>query len=417
MSPKRSGNSFRGPHLIRHPTVKRWVEFACGATIVVITVYCAYLGKLFSPHIDPNYFRDFGILSALARYVFEHGHYQIGAYFYPPSNAVYIHLVTLLGEETAFRLHLITQSVALMIVLVAWLRIIRLHERADPMRITLCAFLAALFYVGFELRMHNINMLCLGLVSAALWLRRRTWFSGLLFAMAIALKPYGSILILPWMFWNHEVRWGVVTAIWCIILMALMPIAWFGFEGTLRLYGEWLLSVRTTNHPDWILAHGFSLGRGIAELFDADLFAPSVKWVTRSLQLVWIVMVGAFFAPTLFRRSLPCGPTMASEVSVLLMAPLPLGGLQQIARNVVILVPLLVLSGKTFDRETPVFARTLFLLTLLLAAVLPRVVPVTNLQCIVTLGLCCLILLDLALAKRVDAVAVAVQQRNVQAPT
>ena len=42
--------------------------------------------------------------------VFEHGHYQVGAYFYPPSNAIYVHLVTLIGEETAFRLHLIAQT-------------------------------------------------------------------------------------------------------------------------------------------------------------------------------------------------------------------------------------------------------------------------------------------------------------------
>jgi hypothetical protein len=374
-------------------------EYICGMAIVVFAIYYPYLGKLFSPAIDPHRFRDFGILINLADWVVEHGRYPIGVYYNPPPNVIYMRLLTKIGAENAFRLHLVAQSTAFVFTLVAWSRIIGIDGRADRMRILLCACLAALFYVSFELQMHNMNMLCLGLVSVALWLRNCPWLSGALFAAAVAIKPYGSVLIVPYMLWSREFRWCLATAVWTIVVMAVLPIAYFGAETALGLYSEWLQSIAITANPEWVRVYGFSLQAGLAIVLGADFSEGHVKLLTHTTEAVWLVLLAWFFFPVLRRRVLPGGKILAAEVGALLIAPLPLGGLQQIARSVVFLVAALSIVNAVFERQTPRSWRVVLILILLAVAIVPRVVPLGQVQCVVTAALCILTLLGLAMTR------------------
>ena len=151
------------------------LEWVCGALIIAAAIYYPYLGRLFAPVIHSPQFRDLGILFQISDRLVASGHYEIGIDYYPPSNAILIHLFSKLGQETAFRVHLVLQSTAFVLTLTAWSHLIGLTKRRDRLRIAFCACLASLFYLRFELEMHNINMLCLGLVSVALWCRNRDY--------------------------------------------------------------------------------------------------------------------------------------------------------------------------------------------------------------------------------------------------
>lgn len=365
----------------------------------VPAVYFAYLGKLFSPAIDPAYFRDFGVLISFAEHVFQHGHYLVGVHYYPPPAAVYFRIFGAAGEEFAFRLHLIVQSAAYIVTVIAWANILGLDRQRHVIGVVAAALLASLFYVAFELQMHNVNMLSLALVSVSLWQRHRPWLAGAMIALTIAIKPYGSLLILLWMVWNREWRWCLASTFWTVILAVVVPVTVFGAEAAVRLYGEWVQSVATTAEGEWITAYGFSLRGGVAEALDLDASDTGIVWSARGFEVAWLIALALLFMPALTRSKPPGAETLAMEASVLLIAPLPLGGLQQIARSAVFLVPALVLASSVLDRRASWTARAVILTTFGAMTVGPRLLPIGQQHTVLTAVLCLSVLLSLALVR------------------
>lgn len=379
-------------------TVLEWV---CGALIAGAAIYYAYLGKLFAPAIPSPRFRDLGILFRISESQLAGGHYELDFNFYPPSTAILVHLFSKLGEETAFRVHLVLQSLSFILTLVAWSHVIGLTKRPDRWRIAFCTCLASLFYIRTELEMHNVNMLCLGLISVAVWCRNRPSVAGGSFALAAALKPYGGVLTLPWMLWHRQYRWSAACLIWSFLLLGLLPGVWFGPLNTARMYGEWLRTLATTNSPELIksFAGNNSLQVGIATLTGSNADSLTAVWLTRTADLVWLLLLILFFAPALRRNKLPPGPVMAAEFGALLMAPLPLGGFQQLARSVVFVVGLMVCVAAVFNEETSSRARLGLAIITSVIAVLPWCFPAAPVQHVVMFAVCILSLSGLASAR------------------
>jgi len=376
------------------------LEWVCGALIVAAAIYYPYLGRLFAPVIHSPQFRDLGILFQISDRLVASGHYEIGIDYYPPSNAILIHLFSKLGPETAFRVHLVLQSTAFVLTLAAWGHLIGLTKRRDRLRIAFCACLASLFYLRFELEMHNINMLCLGLVSVALWCRNRPWVAGGAFALAMALKPYGAVLVLPWMLWHRQYRWSAACLVWSFLLLGLLPAIWFGPLDAARIYGDWFRSLAITNDPEWIKRFGAnSLQGGIALLTGMNLGSSAAVWLMRAADLVWLLLLALFFAPALRRKVLPSGPIMAAELSAILIAPLPIGGVQQMSRAVVFVVAMMVCAAAIFDEKISSPARRGLAIITGVITVLPWCIPVTQVELVVMFAVCILSLTGLALAR------------------
>jgi hypothetical protein len=326
-------------------THQRFLEIAIGGCFVTYAFYVLTLGKLFAPPKSPDWYRDLGILWDLADYTVQHEAYPPG-YFFPPSNAILAHLYGLINRDLAFRLYLIVQVVAVAVAMWAWAHMIRLTTRPSRSLVMLTAFLAVFVYIRAELGIHNTNAMTFCLVSIALVSQGRRQFSAGCYTLSIAIKPYGSVFVLPWMAWNGYRDWTASALVWLLGFYIVLPVAWFGAFHTPDLYREWFFNVTAAASSDD--THQLSVQGGVAALAGAWP-AARVYWVSVALQAGWLGALIAFFVPTALRRGAPSAMAFACEAAAILLIFLPLGGLRQPGRSITVLASTLIIGSAVFD--------------------------------------------------------------------
>jgi len=305
-----------------------------------------------------------------------------------------------LGPETMFRLHLAVQGLALCFVVVAWQRHIAAAVPAARAAAALLAVAGASFYVGTELRMHNVNMTSLALVSAAVLGWRRTAPAGLLIGANLALKPYGAALLLPWMAWHGAWRWLAASLAAALLFFVALPVAWFGPATTIALYADWMRELAVVATPAAMRQNPLSLQAAVAAVMDRDLALPEVVAITRALGAAWLALVAAYLLMAARPRAMPAGERLAAQVGALLMTPLPLGPLQQPGRGAALLVAMLAIAHGVCDPARPRAARAAMAAIVAAVAVAPRLVPMGPLHAGLTLPVCALVLLALTILHR-----------------
>lgn len=382
----------------------RWLSVAIVGFFAWYGIYILMLGKLFSPSVAPQWYRDLGILWDLADYTVRSGHYLVGQYFFPPSNAILAHVYGLMDRDIAFRLYLVAGLAAVAVTIWGWSRFIGIAADPSLAPIILVAFLASHFYVAFELSMHNTNAVTLALVSLALTFQRRPIFSSGCYAFALAIKPYSSVLIVPWMAWRGNWRWVAGALGWLVLWFGVVPAIWFGVSTNVELYREWLASMFAiaANNGD---PNQLSIRAGLAALTHWDIADPRAAQLAIVLQAAWIVALAAFFLPTLMRRQAGSGVAAACEVAAILMIGLPLGDHQQPARAIVLLTATLLIAAAVFDDRNSRRRRVVLGAVLTAIGISTHVVPMGPLHFLLTLPVCLLALAGLAIARATPSAA------------
>ena len=375
----------------------RWLEAATIGFFVWYGIYVLMLGKFFATAVSPDWYRDLGILWFLADYTVQTGHYA-GLYFFPPSNAVLVHLYGLIDRDLAFRIFLFAEVAAVALTIWAWSRLIGIATQPNRALIVLTAFAAAHAYVDFELHMHNANALTLAMVSLALAFERSTIFSTGSYAFSLALKPYSSVLILPWMAWHGNGRWAGTALCWLVLWFGALPAIWFGMAESIQLYREWLASVFVAVASDD--PNQLSIWGGVAALGHAEISDPMVRMTALALQASWIAALLAFFWPSLRHRILRSGLPAACEFAAILLIGLPLGNHLQPARGVVLLAPMLVIASAVFDARQPPRLRAILGGILIAIGISSHAVPMGQVHALLTLPICMLSLIGLAIVRR-----------------
>ena len=376
---------------------RKTFEAAILASLAGFLVYELILGKLFSSRaLDPDWYRDIGIMMNGAQVLVE-AHRYAPAYLSPPPNAILLSLISRLGAATAFRLHLVLDAAAFAVTLACWASILGLRQKPERLLAIGAAVAASLYYLGWELRMHNINLLTLGLTSLVVVTQRRAGISGLLYGLDIGLKPYGATLLLPWLLWKRQYRWCLASGAGLLAIGFVLPALWFGVDETIRLYREWLQVLETAEGGSRL-----TLPAAIATLTGAAIDAPAVRLATRAAEAAWLAMLAAFFS-TRNRAAPAAGLPLAAEVAAMLIAPLPLG-FQQPARAAVLLVPMLVVATAAIDESRPLRTRYSLFLIMLFVGLMPWLVPFGPVQLILMPWFCIASLLGLFIAAgRVDS--------------
>ncbi|HUO11509.1 MAG TPA: glycosyltransferase 87 family protein [Caulobacteraceae bacterium] len=372
------------------------LELAVGAVFAVYVFYLLMLGKEFSPSVAPPWYRDLGILWDNADFVVGHRQYRSG-YFFPPSAYIIAHLFELLGPDLGFRLYLVLQVIAVGAALWAWARIIGLYRSANRSVVTLTTVIVCSFYIQTQLSMHNANAETFALVSLALAWRPRTQLSAGLYALSLAIKPYSSAFLLPWMVWCGYRGWVVSAVLWLLGFYLLLPVVWFGFHDTVALNLQWfgnLVAVSDSNDPGQL-----SVRAGLAALLGLPLANPAVHLGGLVLEAAWGVALAGFFWPTLTRRGAPTAMVGACEAAAILLIGLPLGSHQQPSRSLVLIAAALIITFAVSDARQPKRLRAI--LGLILAAIgLPVwLIPFSPLYFFMTLPICLLSLAGLAIVR------------------
>jgi AhpD family alkylhydroperoxidase len=143
------------------------------------------------------------------------GHpYRVPLYVYPPSALVIFAPLGAFGWEAARAVFLAVDTVALAIGAVIALRLAGVDRRSllAPM---ICAAIVLYYPVGFTLRLENVNGLVFAAECAAfLFAARRRWeLSGVMFGLALAVKPVLTPLLLVPLLWRQWRAAAIAVAV------------------------------------------------------------------------------------------------------------------------------------------------------------------------------------------------------------
>lgn len=204
-------------------------------------------------------------------------------------------------------------SAVLMVVLL-WLSLLAIPElKRPPVWLVVLTFLAMAKFYAHELVLGQVNLLFGVLVVLAIvWMRAgREIPAGLLLALAVVVKPY-AIIFAPWLATRRR-RAAFAAMAGGLLVLGLLPAARYGWDGNLRLLGDWWQTVTSTTAPNLLNPDNVSLTAMFTKWLGPDSPAPLLAALTGAilLALAGIVMAG--------RGRLPFPDTLEGALLLLLI--------------------------------------------------------------------------------------------------
>jgi hypothetical protein len=246
-------------------------------------------------------------LHAEPLYRAEDGHFQ---FKYLPAFAMLAAPIAMAPLEAAKAGWFVASAVLMLVLLWLSLRALPELHRPPPLLIVI-TFLAMAKFYAHELVLGQVNLLFAVLaVLGVVWLRRgRDASAGLLFALAVIVKPYGAIFA-PWLATRKD-RTAFGAMLVGLAVLLLLPAGRYGWQGNLHLLAEWWRTVASTTAPNLTNADNISLGAMFAKWLGQTGSASALAALTSGLLLA---MVGVVIAG---RGALPSTETL--EASLLLV--------------------------------------------------------------------------------------------------
>lgn len=270
-------------------------------------------------------------------------------------------------------------------VAVAWLSLESLHLTAHRWRwsLALAAYVSVIYFVQWDLRAGNANLVVLALllVSLRLGRRGRGAAAGALLSLAIALKLYG-IVLLPYLAFRRRWSWLASAAIGIVALFVVLPCAVLGpavaLDFTLSWWAHFSAPGAPLSLPDYYKPLERSLllcltAAGGPERSLAAWPEPLVVGIARGFQVAWVAAVAAQLARA--RTWSDSRRRWFADVAVLLLLPLPFSPTFQAHHAVVLLLTAFWMVAVAADPGEERRRRLLAVSTLVLAALLVKAVP------------------------------------------
>jgi glycosyl transferase family 87 len=185
-------------------------------------------------------------LAAQPLYRPEDGHFQ---FKYLPAFAVLSSPLALMPLPAAKALWF-SVSAILMVTLLGLSVIAIPQPRRAPALLVVLTFLAMAKFYAHELVLGQVNLLFGVIVTLGLVLLRwgRDARAGVLFALAVVVKPYALVLA-PWLATRRR-RLAFLVMAGGLVLAFVLPALRYGWKGNLDLHAEWLQTVRETSAPN-----------------------------------------------------------------------------------------------------------------------------------------------------------------------
>jgi hypothetical protein len=168
-------------------------------------------------------------------------------------------------------------------------------------------------FYAHELVLGQVNLLFAVLVVLAIvWLRGgRDAGAGLLFALALVVKPY-AVIFAPWLATRRN-RTALVTMMTGLLVLLLLPAAKYGWDGNLRLLGDWWQTVTSTTAPNLTNPDNVSLSAMFTRWLGPDSPARILAAVAGAILLLLTAVVIAG------RGNLPAPEALEGSLLLLLI--------------------------------------------------------------------------------------------------
>jgi hypothetical protein len=182
-----------------------------------------------------------------------------------------------------------------------------------PAVLVVVTFLAMAKFYAHELVLGQVNLLFAVIVVLAVVMMRRgaDAVAGLLLAIAVVAKPY-AVIFLPWVATRRN-RTAFAAMAAGLLVLLLLPAARYGWEGNIRLLGEWWQTVSSTTAGNLINPDNVSLTAMFTRWLGPDSGAPILAAATAGVLLLLAATVMAG------RGSLPVPDPLEASLLLLLI--------------------------------------------------------------------------------------------------
>jgi hypothetical protein len=271
--------------------------------------------------------------------------------------------------------------------------------------VAVAALVAADYFVLYDLRQQNINLVYVAMVVLALLPATPALLGGVLLALATTFKLY-SVVFLPWLLWRRRFVALAACVATLAVLWAVLPFAVFGGAAP-AIFADWLAELRKSNTLVIYQASAplITLRHFVVGLLGTPPFEAPVTTVLALLQAAWLAAVGAYFWATR-PAALPEPPRQAgADVAVLMMLPLPFSTILQPSHGVPTLLAFTIMIAAACDTHRPAAQRATLAGLVLMALVLRRAMQDWALRGGMAFAILCLCLAGLAIVvgRRVGA--------------
>jgi Glycosyltransferase family 87 len=327
------------------------------------------VGKLFFGEVRwPDSVVDYRILYEQSRKVVEEKEYAGHPIFpYPPSAVALLYGTAQLSFPLAAGLWLGITLVATAGTFALGTGSAGLSNCSCRWLLALVAFSLTEYFIQWDLRSQNCNMVyCFLLVAALAALRSDcTTLSGLLLAASIALKLY-PVLIVPYLWLVGRRRAFGATLVFLLVFFVLLPSALFGLDAIAPLYRSWFNQMRIITATSSQSDHPILIA--IPHFFARKLGPDSMlaTWVMGGLTVVWLGAVAmCLFAGRKERnderdkggKKDPGDLRFFADAGILALTPVVISPYLEAYHVVLAIVPILALMKLALDsRESAVIA-------------------------------------------------------------
>jgi hypothetical protein len=279
--------------------------------LAIVSLVAVFTTRVSRKMPDFDVYRTAGARALVAEplYRAEDGHFQ---FKYLPAFAIFAAPLAMVPAPAAKGAWFGASAVLMLVLLGLSLRAMPEVHLPPPLLVVI-TFLAMAKFYAHELVLGQVNLLFAVLVVLAIvWLRSgRDAGAGLLLALAVVVKPY-AVMFAPWVATRRD-RTAFVTMVTGLLLLLLLPAAKYGWDGNLRLLGDWWQTVTSTTAPNLTNPDNVSLSAMFTRWLGPDSPARILAAVTGAILLLLTAVVIAG------RGSLPAPEALEGSLLLLLI--------------------------------------------------------------------------------------------------
>jgi hypothetical protein len=281
------------------------------AVLAIVSLVAVFTTRVSRKMPDFEVYRTAGARAAAAEplYRADDGHYQ---FKYLPAFAIFAAPLAMAPAPVAKGGWFAFSSLMMLVLLGLSLKAMP-EVRRPPALLVVVTFLAMAKFYAHELVLGQVNLLFAVIVVLAVVMMRRgaEAVGGLLLAVAVVVKPY-AVIFLPWTATRRNRAASVAMAAGLLVLLVL-PAARYGWDGNLRLLGDWWHTVSSTTMPNLGNPDNQSLSAMFTRWLGPYSVAPILAAATAGILLLLTAVVIAG------RGSLPVPDPLEASLLLLLI--------------------------------------------------------------------------------------------------
>lgn len=229
------------------------------------------------------------------------------------------------------------------------LRMLRRDGRPHGWSLALLAHAAAAYFMQWELRSLNCNLVFLfSLILAVASLRSgRSFWTGFWFAISISLKLY-PILAMPYLLWTRERRAFAWALGWLAVLWVALPVAVFGRD-TVVVYTDWIEQITRAIDPLTHAPHPILISLQSAATWisgGSAALAAAIVWSVRS---AWLLAIAGVFLSARRQTTPADSARLLADIALLTLAPIAVSPYLEPYHAVPFVMPAIVLIAIAAD--------------------------------------------------------------------